>query len=103
MICQSPFILKSSYAILKWKDFNFYTLESIDKTSKLVFSFQSMKFSGFIVAVGLLIYTVTSENQGFFQSLEKFQVLHKWIFFSLSPGYFSGRLGLCTNYSWFMV
>ena len=33
--------------------------------------------------VGLLICTLISENQGLFQTLEKFQILHTWIFFSV--------------------
>ena len=31
--------------------------------------------------VGLLICTLISENQGLFQTLEKFQVLQTWTFF----------------------
>ena len=43
-----------------------------------------------IYIVGLLIYTLISENQGLIQTLEKFQVLQTWIFFfSLSPEFFS--------------
>ena len=33
--------------------------------------------------IGHLICTLISENQGLFQTLEKFQNLHPWIFFSV--------------------
>ena len=42
------------------------------------------------LTVDLLICTLISEKQGLDSNLRKIWFSHTWIFFSLSPGFFSG-------------